>query len=355
MTTNKFIIGLFIIALIVSIAACGASDPADSAPVKQQPSANVEAPPAANEAEIEAKAEPLEASVEVTDKIEAEEPQVEAAVEPSEVEPDAGNLAEADTPVEVVAEDVEASAVTEDATNLEASAEDAETMINAEPVEFTATTGLNSFSTYRMNFMTDFDGTRNGQPTSGSMGGLFEATKNPEGQHWQVNMAGNAFSELAMLGGKMEMYNLGGTIYIQAPDGTWIGMPAMLVDSMLPTDMGNPEDSIELPVTAMRHPGEETVNDVVTHRYTFGPEDLAGDSATYEHVAGTIWVAVDGNYVVKYEAEVVGQHNLSAGGMDLLDDGAITMAYEVTDVNSDFTIAPPSGAQAVNLTDLLFQ
>jgi hypothetical protein len=228
--------------------------------------------------------------------------------------------------------------------------------ISAERVEFTATTGLDRLDAFRMSFSTDFDGTQAGRPSQGTLSGVFEATKKPQATHWQINMDGSAFQQLAMLGGGVELYDLGDTIYIQNPgDGSWIGMPAMLVDTMLPQEMYNPEDSIELPKTALRHPGEETVNGMATQKYTFGIDDLAGDTSNLDSVDGTIWVAIDGDYVVKYESVVSGQfQNLEAGGIQLPDNGTISMTYDLSDVNADFEISAPAGAQTIPLTDLLF-
>ena len=238
----------------------------------------------------------------------------------------------------------------------EAPAKTTELPASQERIQFTATTGLEKFSAYRMMFESTFDGTRQNQPTNGTLSGLLEVTTNPQAQHLQVNMQGDAFSELALLGGKMELYDIGDTFYIQNPqDGSWIGVPAMLVDSLLPQDMYRPEDNIELPVTAVLQPGEETINGVITRRYTFDAQDMAGDKSNYDQVEGTIWVAVEGNYVVQYQAVVTGQHgNLTAGDIKLLDEGTISMMYQVTDVDGGFTIAPPQGATAINLTDLLF-
>jgi hypothetical protein len=223
-----------------------------------------------------------------------------------------------------------------------------------ESVPFTATTGLDTFSTYRMNFITNFDGTRQGQPSAGNLEGMFEVTQKPKAQHWRIVMTGNAFAQLAALS-TMELYDINNVIYIKNPgDGSWIGVPADLVKSMLPTDMYKPEDNIDLPVTAVPQSGQEMVNGVLTQRYTFGPTDLA-DGPKYDEVMGTIWVAVDGDYVVKYEATISGQFDsLSAGGIDLMDEGTITMMYDVSDVNkSGFTIDPPPGAKGLDLSSLL--
>ena len=279
---------------------------------------------------VETSDEPVEAAVSVETDVEAKPDTTEDVTAAAE---------------EIVEVDTE-SAATEDVTEGAAL-----------PTTFTATTGLKEFSAYRLDFDTAFDGTHNGQPTSGTLGGLFEVTKSPEAQHWAITMTGNAFQEVALLGGKMEMYDIANTIYIQNPgDDSWIGIPAMFVESMLPTDMVNPEDNIELPATATLQPGKETINGIVTQRYTFGKDDMPGNSAAYDSVDGTVWVAVDDNTVVKYEATVSGEFShLSAGEMTLLDEGTITMMYEVSNANGDFTINPPADAQTIGLGELLFQ
>lgn len=225
------------------------------------------------------------------------------------------------------------------------------------PVPFTATTGLDTFSAYRMNFLTDFDGYRKGQATQGTMSGLLEITRKPQAKHWQMNMSGDTFGELSTLG-SMELYDFGKMMYIQNPlDATWLGVPAELVKTMLPVpidDMYRPEESIDLPATAVLQPGEEVVNGVVTERYAFGPDDLVDSNTRYEAVEGTIWVAVDGDYVVKYESTITGEFdNLSAGSMHLMDQGTIVMSYEVSDVNGGFSIQPPAGAKGLDLGKLL--
>lgn len=226
----------------------------------------------------------------------------------------------------------------------------------AESKPFTATTGLSEFPSYRLNFTSDFEGTRQSKPTSGSLAGFLEATKSPEAQHLRVEMEGDTFRALVPLS-NIEIYDINGTFYLKNPqDGKWIGVPAFLVDSMLPTDMYNPEDSIELPATAVPHADTETINGILAKRYTFGPEDMAGDSSNYEEVDGTIWVAIDGDYVVRYEAMFKGQFdNLVVEDMALLDEGTITMMYELSEIDGGLTLAPPEGATSFDLTKLFFK
>ena len=335
------------------------------------------ASPEVVEAVEEDVAEPEDVQVEAEPEVVPEEAEEVVEVEPAvETEP-VVEEAQADTPAEDVMEEVakaDESSETEmvdeapvaDATTPEeevveepaiAETDEADANEEMEAVPFTASVGLDTFSAYKLDVDVTFEGTKAGKVTAGDMVGLFETTHGPEAQHWMIQMTGDVLPELAMLGGKVELYDIGGTMYMQNPgDGTWIGVPGFLVQGMMPSEIYSPEDSIELPLTAIPQPGEEEVNGIVTQRYTFGADDLASDSSNYENVEGTIWVAVDGNYVVKYEAEITGDHSgLTAGDVKLLDEGTITMAYDLTDVNGDFVIGPPAGAQAIDLAGLLFQ
>ena len=236
---------------------------------------------------------------------------------------------------------------------LQSSTDNAGAVEIGDPVPFTATPGLEKLQAYRMNFEAEFDGLQQGRPASGSISGLFEATQQPAAQHWLINTTGETLRQLVPVG-SVELYSMENTVHIQNPqDGSWISLPKFLIDGMLPEGMSNPEDSIELPQTAVLQPGKEIVNGIVTRRYTFGPDDVVVDGADFESVEGTIWVAVDGDYVVKYEAVVTGQFDdFAVGGMQFLDEGTLNMVYELSDINGEFTIEAPVESSGFNLGDL---
>jgi hypothetical protein len=345
----KSLINFFLVAALPAVmVACGGA--ANEAEVP----AEVESQPFEQPAAADTVGEEIDANMSEVNESPPAEPE-EMAEEPSRVEgSDTVAASAAQTETATVAEETEPK---EDLVEVSPEPDPEAIEPAAVAVEFTAATGLGDFSAYRMNFSTEFDGSRGGQLTQGTLGGLMEITRKPAAQHWSITVEGNAFEELALLGGGTEMYDVGDTIYIENPaDGSFIGMPAMFVESMLPSEMYNPEDNIEMPVSAVQHPGEEVVNGIITQRYTFGRDDLANEDPKLENVEGTIWVAVDGNYVVKYEAVATGEFdNLSAGNLKVLDEGTITMVYDISDVNGDFTIGPPPNAKAINLTDLLFK
>jgi hypothetical protein len=232
---------------------------------------------------------------------------------------------------------------------------DERALLNQErAVPFMATTGLDKFSAYRMDYTVSFDGTRDRQPTSGIAEGTLEATNSPDAQHLQATLAGEAFRQLGVLGTTMEMYRVNDTIYYQDPqDGAWTGVPERLVDRFLPDGMPAPEDYVVLPNSAERQLGRQIVNGEVTQRYTFDRDDL-GNARDYDDVEGTIWVADDGDYIVRYEATLSGRHeNLAAGGVELMDEGTISIVYELSDVNDSLNIEAPKGARRLSLRSML--
>lgn len=276
------------------------------------------------------------------------------AAEIATVEPVAEATEDEVQPAATIAE-IETPAVVEPSpTAMSESAEPelaVEVALASEP--FTATIGLDTFDAYRVEVSSAFTGTLNGEPASGDIAGLLETTKNPEARHLRVEMNGETLQSLSPLG-VIEIYDIGDTVYLQNPAGEgWLGLPAALADAMLPAEMYNPEDNIELPATATPHPGTETVNGALARRYTFGPNDLPAGSPNYDEVEGTVWVAVEGNYVVRFDASLTGRHdNLAVDGATLLDEGTITMRYDLSEVNSDLSIEPPPGAGGFDLSKL---
>jgi hypothetical protein len=218
---------------------------------------------------------------------------------------------------------------------------------------FTATIGLDTFSAYRLHFVTDFTGRRGDRPARGRLRGFFEVTRSPPAQHWRVEVTGAKSSNLGHMAA-IELIEVGQTAYLRHPqDGSWLSVPALFANSVLPKTMYRPEDNIDVPDRATRLPRQEMIKGVLTQPYTFGLADFA-EPTPYDDVRGTIWVAVSGNYIVRYEATVQGRYKeVAPEGINLLDEGTITMVYEVTDVNGNLSVAAPAGAIPLDLSRLL--
>jgi len=79
--------------------------------------------------------------------------------------------------------------------------------------------------------------------------------------------------------------------------------------------------------------GEEILNGVATKHYTFDESILGAALGVYEKIKGEVWVAVDGDYAVKYVFSAEDQ------------DATYDWSWEMYDINAPFTIEPPADAQ----------
>jgi hypothetical protein len=61
----------------------------------------------------------------------------------------------------------------------------------------------------------------------------------------------------------------------------------------------------------------------------------------FARAQGEVWVAVEGDYVVKYTLQADGKDPVGGN-----DEGHIKWEYEVRDVNQPITIEPPAGCSA---------
>jgi hypothetical protein len=79
--------------------------------------------------------------------------------------------------------------------------------------------------------------------------------------------------------------------------------------------------------------GEEEINGVDARHYSFDETILGTALGAYDKISGDVWVAKEGEYVVKYAFTS--------------EDAKATYRWiwEVHDVNAPFTIEPPAGAQ----------
>ena len=80
---------------------------------------------------------------------------------------------------------------------------------------------------------------------------------------------------------------------------------------------------------------DETVNGILCRHYEFDETAIAWTVLT--EASGEVWIAVDGDYVVKYTMVAEGQDPASQ------QQGHVEWEYEVSDVNVPISIEPPAG------------
>jgi hypothetical protein len=111
--------------------------------------------------------------------------------------------------------------------------------------------------------------------------------------------------------------------------------------SMSSSEATNPQEGVFTPdmmggISDAKYLGTETVNGVRAKHYAWQENSLPvwGFSA----VKGDVWIATDGEYVVKYAVEASGKGTLFGSSQE---EGTVRFEYDLTDVNGSFTIEPP--------------
>jgi len=220
-----------------------------------------------------------------------------------------------------------------------------EATVAAAPTEETfqatkLTEGLAALNSYRAVFTMKFDGTEDGKPSKWTFEIQWEGSKNPPATRMAYLGSGEGQADIAQLSG-FEVVQIGDMQYIKFGEGEGNCMSSSTTESTTPTEMFKPEDVLGGLSSSRRAGPDETVNGVRAHHYTFDEKALLGLSGLAQ-AKGEVWVAVDGNYVVKY--------TLSAEGKDVLfgkanSEGKLDWTYEVSDVNKPLDIKPPAGCE----------
>lgn len=204
--------------------------------------------------------------------------------------------------------------------------------------------GLKDLDSYRSDMRIDWTGTRSGEPVEGFLSVQIAFVRDPQASEVTMEAAGlgDAPEDESM---SMRYVRVGKQLWFyDGSSDTWTQMPAGDDDDdfgfFSPADM-LPEINLD---TAERARGTETVNDVECYRYDFTEKDMLEeqDLGEVSEASGTIWKAVEGEFVVKatMDAEISSMEE-----DDLFDKGSVSMLYEVYDINETIVIEPPAEAE----------
>lgn len=89
--------------------------------------------------------------------------------------------------------------------------------------------------------------------------------------------------------------------------------------------------------------GEDNVNDVDVYHYQFDETNVDDPQSNMRELNGDVYIAQDGNYVVRMVVDGVGTMDLFSG--DGAEEGDVHLEYNVTDVGADFEISVPEGCE----------
>jgi hypothetical protein len=229
--------------------------------------------------------------------------------------------------------------------------EEEETQTEPETSEFTGVTGLDDMSAYRVNFVMEFDGQSGGQPSKGRIEMVLEVTKDPPARHLAMNMEGTTVEQTGGTNA-IDLYTIGDTVHMKnaAMGDAWVSFSGGEAESF---EQGffAPDEDLELPKTAACDSQPEVVNDISAIHCSFTEKDVLGEQATYDSLQGDVWLAVDGNYIVKYTLKAQGYRSVK-DEEGVFDFGDVGFEYDLTDPNGDFTITLPPEAESGDDLDL---
>jgi len=208
----------------------------------------------------------------------------------------------------------------------------------------TLTEGLATLKSYKSAFTIKFVGKdQQGQPVNGSLETREEFTQEPKAQRIAFTSIGLS-PEQAAQSGTFEMVTIGDTSYLIMQDQD---RKRSCISTS--SEATQPQQGLFTPemlggISGAKYVNTETVNGIKTKHYTW-KEGGGLVGLGFTSVKGDVWVAVDGNYVVKYMAEATGKGTLFFGSSG--EEGTITIEYNLTEVNGSFKIESPAECEAV--------
>ena len=152
-----------------------------------------------------------------------------------------------------------------------------------------------------------------------------EYVRDPFAQH--VVMRGGAAEE------GIEITQIGDQSYMVLGEGQCVSSSAE--GEAMDAEMFKPDDVIGGLSRARRVRPDESVNGIRCRHYKFDESAVAWYG--FGHAEGEVWVAVDGDYVVKYVLQAEGKDPASG------KEGHLEWVYEIRDVNEPIVIEPPAG------------
>lgn len=203
--------------------------------------------------------------------------------------------------------------------------------------------GLDKLKSYRIKFTFEWKSTEPGKTDSGGLSWTEEYSSNPQGLHWTMSSQDTTKT----LANNIEFWQIGNTTYMQTTDQgkaqcfsfSSDDQKSQLTKGLFSPDMlGNVSDA--------KYVGAETVNNIKTKHYKY--DDKAATLTVFGKVAGDIWVATDGGYVVKEDVKFTGGRGLFSAAAAKGDGKWL---WELTDANQPVTVKAPENCGGAG-TDL---
>jgi hypothetical protein len=217
-----------------------------------------------------------------------------------------------------------------------------------EVTEFPGVLGVEEFDSYQANIVLEFTGATGeafGDDVIDQRQETFlEVIREPETWRQVSSIQSTGAFDVDTT---TEYYYIDDIAYTLA-SGTWIAQEGLLGR----VQFSHPSLTAPLPETALCDSETETINGVSVIHCSFTEADNVADSLDAAVINGDVWIAEDGNYVMKYvlNAEQLDLKGAFSGGYEYFD--TYTIDYELDNVNGDFTIDLPAEAQGTEVIDI---
>jgi len=201
---------------------------------------------------------------------------------------------------------------------------------------------LEQYNSYRLTVVMSFTG----QGPDAQEGGVsFETAviTEPPASRTTISMEGEMIEEAGGMD-SLSIAEVGDQVYMVLPG---MGCVAGSGDEMGATtdqfsDIFDTEDLLG-EIEDAEFVGEETVNDIDVDHYRFDETQVQDPDSNMREVDGDVYIAQDGNYVVRMVVNGVGTMDLFGEGAE--EEGTIHVEYNVTDVGAQFEIEVPEGCE----------
>jgi hypothetical protein len=202
-------------------------------------------------------------------------------------------------------------------------------------------------TSYRMQMLMRVNGMEAGEEVSMVLDMSMEFTSEPPAQHALISMEGVEGAEEF---GNIEMYIVEDTMYMRLGED-WMSLPA---EGDPLSDIGAFSSDEMLADTCGWHRLEDTeVNDIQVQHWTFDKQDLEAcatalqleDLGELSEARGDLYIAAEENYLVRMEMVLEGNNMASALEEEgTLDEARIEILMDLSDINEPFTIELPEEA-----------
>lgn len=188
-----------------------------------------------------------------------------------------------------------------------------------------------TLSSFRQKVVLDFVADGSGVHSKATYEG--EVTTNPTALHSILSVEGEAASQLPS--NRVELIWIGDQAWVKVGRKPWVQVPVTALETKYAGQVVGVGELLPFIQQARRVMPDETINGIPCKHYVYDISDLQTE-AGMTSAQGDIWVAKDGDYVVRL---TLNGHGTYYGAYT--SSGTLNLVYDLFDVNTPISINPP--------------